>query len=379
MAAESAREQHAILEALRAGFVLTGEQAVRWVGAQKMAEQGAETWDAATLGVIGSVEALAIETAETNIELAALAAAELAASTTSLGLNDDIGGLESAFFDATYETERNTEAVRLNANEQSSLTMKLQGARTTLLNATDALTDSNDALTGSFEEGTRQGRDNIAQVHSFADGLFTLESQMLTAGDSAGLARARTLEMAQGYLTAADAAGKNTDEIQDLLIELGLMVEGQWVPTIGLAGINEFLSTLGTAQGALAGLTDKTVTVRFNSDSRGFQIPTAAIGQPNFPLRTGGPVPGAKDAPSPIMAHGGEFVLSADVVQQIKRGGPTLGLGRPTGVESAPEQESGNERRFAGGAVTINVQQLDPQVASREIAWTLEHLGQGLS
>jgi hypothetical protein len=29
----------------------------------------------------------------------------------------------------------------------------------------------------------------------------------------------------------------------------------------------------------------------------------------------------------PLLAHGGEFVLSADVVEAIKRGGPTLGLG----------------------------------------------------
>jgi TP901 family phage tail tape measure protein len=44
-------------------------------------------------------------------------------------------------------------------------------------------------------------------------------------------------------------------------------------------------------------------------------------------LMTGGPVPGTRGQAVPITAHGGEFVLSADVVEAIKRGGTTIGLG----------------------------------------------------
>jgi len=95
-------------------------------------------------------------------------------------------------------------------------------------------------------------------------------------------------------------------------------------------------------------------------------------------LRTGGPVPGPKDSPVPILAHGGEFVLSADVVRQIKRGGPTLGMGGPGAEAAMPVGDEGPTRRMNGSPVTINVQQLDPQVASREIAWTLENTGHRL-
>lgn len=41
---------------------------------------------------------------------------------------------------------------------------------------------------------------------------------------------------------------------------------------------------------------------------------------------TGGPIPGSEGAPVPIMAHGGEFVLSANVVKAIKAGAPTANL-----------------------------------------------------
>jgi hypothetical protein len=48
--------------------------------------------------------------------------------------------------------------------------------------------------------------------------------------------------------------------------------------------------------------------------------------QPQFSMRSGGLVPGAPSMPVPIMAHGGEYVLSADVVDAIRSGGPSRGL-----------------------------------------------------
>jgi len=44
-------------------------------------------------------------------------------------------------------------------------------------------------------------------------------------------------------------------------------------------------------------------------------------------MSTGGPIPGREGAPVPILAHGGEFMLSANVVNAIKAGRPTSGLG----------------------------------------------------
>lgn len=62
----------------------------------------------------------------------------------------------------------------------------------------------------------------------------------------------------------------------------------------------------------------------------------------------GGPVPGIEGMSTPIMAHGGEFVLSADVVDAIKRGASTRGLGRG-GVAGG------------GNVINITVTSADPQ------------------
>ena len=63
--------------------------------------------------------------------------------------------------------------------------------------------------------------------------------------------------------------------------------------------------------------------------------------------RVGGPVPGPRDAPVAATVHGGEFVLSADVVDAVKRGAPTLGLGQRLGTAGGAPVASG------GGATVI--------------------------
>jgi hypothetical protein len=67
----------------------------------------------------------------------------------------------------------------------------------------------------------------------------------------------------------------------------------------------------------------------------------AASRTPRVSRNIGGPVPGILNTSTPIMAHGGEYVLSADVVDAIKRGAPSRGLGRGGAA--------------GGGAVIINV------------------------
>ena len=69
-------------------------------------------------------------------------------------------------------------------------------------------------------------------------------------------------------------------------------------------------------------------------------------GQPS--LDTGGPIPGPKGAPVPILAHGGEFMLSANVVDAIKNGNPTSGLvmGGSTGGTNIDQRRSVGEQHI---------------------------------
>lgn len=74
----------------------------------------------------------------------------------------------------------------------------------------------------------------------------------------------------------------------------------------------------------------------------------AAASRPRQSRNVGGPVPGIEGMSTPIMAHGGEFVLSTDVVDAIKRGASTRGLGRG-GVAGG------------GNVINITVTSADPQ------------------
>jgi TP901 family phage tail tape measure protein len=66
--------------------------------------------------------------------------------------------------------------------------------------------------------------------------------------------------------------------------------------------------------------------------------PAPWLPQPQFTMFNGGPVPGPPSMPVPIMAHGGEYVLSADIVDAIRTGAPSRGLEpmAPPAVQSGP-------------------------------------------
>jgi len=82
----------------------------------------------------------------------------------------------------------------------------------------------------------------------------------------------------------------------------------------------------------------------------------AASRTPRVSRNIGGPVPGILNTSTPIMAHGGEYVLSADVVDAIKRGAPSRGLGRGGAAGDA-----------GGNVINITVTSADPQAVIQAI------------
>ena len=85
-------------------------------------------------------------------------------------------------------------------------------------------------------------------------------------------------------------------------------------------------------------------------------ISAASRPAPRQSRNIGGPVFGLMNTSTPIMAHGGEYVLSADVVSAIKRGAPSRGLGR------------GNAAAGGGGnVINVTVTSADPQAVVEAI------------
>lgn len=119
---------------------------------------------------------------------------------------------------------------------------------------------------------------------------------------------------------------------------LGGVLVGAGRALIGglISGINAMLGPLRSA----VGVVKKIVDPLGGSGVGGFFTETTntALGAVSTQSgggglfrRSGGPIPGGRDQPVPMVGHGGEFMLSADVVDAIKKGRPTLGLGNKSG------------------------------------------------
>jgi hypothetical protein len=85
-------------------------------------------------------------------------------------------------------------------------------------------------------------------------------------------------------------------------------------------------------------------------------ISAASRAAPRQSRNIGGPVFGLTNTSTPIMAHGGEYVLSADVVSAIKRGAPSRGLGR-----------GGAAAGSGGNVINVTVTSADPNAVIEAI------------
>jgi hypothetical protein len=128
----------------------------------------------------------------------------------------------------------------------------------------------------------------------------------------------------------------------------------------------------GTAAGAIAGVGHEvnrlpsSRTIAINMVTSGVQAINNLLGGWGSKY-AGGPVPGANSQPVPIMAHGGEYVLSSDVVDRIKRGAPSRGADMGNAVEFAASGGGGSSGgvSFAVGSIMVDARgATDPQAVA---------------
>jgi len=182
-------------------------------------------------------------------------------------------------------------------------------------------------LADSFDRNTREGRDNIRTVDAFIRAVGQSASVVEESTGSADAAAAAAKEMALEYLATAAAVGANTDAIKDLLIQAGLLTQQDFeVDLLVRANAGD----LEAVKQVIDGLRDKSITISIAAEVSGITKSKEAlegfVGGSIGMFGSGGPVPGASGQAVPIIAHGGEFVLSADVVDAIRQGGTTRGL-----------------------------------------------------
>jgi hypothetical protein len=148
--------------------------------------------------------------------------------------------------------------------------------------------------------------------------------------------REQAIRQAQAAVEAAAAqaelAGKTLDasERQRILVENLAKVANALNPADPLRRqLVDYITQLGSIPSVVSTVIE-TRRVEILEQATAFvpQAQAAAREFSRMSRQIGGPIPGPTGRPMPIQAHGGEYVLSADVVDAIKHGRPSLGLGR---------------------------------------------------
>ena len=201
------------------------------------------------------------------------------------------------------------------------------------------LTERGLAYTRFFGKTAMESRRNAIAQSNNAEEMKVRQEKVLKDLERAYAAAGRTFS--GGWTQALDEMEQSMGDWKDSWSQV---MSGGIAPT--QAAIKDFFDfssenfgNLGTlAEKAFKGIRDafydmimqmaaKAAVYGFLNFVSGGSFGTAMGGMKSFVTRAaGGPIPGPEGSPMPILAHGGEFVLSANVVKAIKAGQPTSGI-----------------------------------------------------
>lgn len=242
---------------------------------------------------------------------AATAAAIVAANDAlSANINLQLAAVDSAFA-VTNATNNWLTALQAanSATDDSSTAVNEQQM------ALDGATQAAIATAVATDEYARKQAEAEGATYSAKDSQQTLINTLMTLAGQAG--------------------GPTAAAIGEVITKLQTV--GAQHPNPTISANDQATGKINNVQASLNNLNGKSATVALDAIFRG----GAAMSEANrflsiarqanaaaatLPSRqAGGPIPGGKSQGVPIMAHGGEYVLSADVVDRIKRGATSEG------------------------------------------------------
>jgi hypothetical protein len=204
--------------------------------------------------------------------------------------------------------------------------------------ATDDNTTAIDEQQVAYDEAARAALGTAAATVQFASDQKTLEGGTLSAKE------ATKIQIDTLTTLANKIGGPVATQIMDMVGKLQTLDKTNADPDATLN--DQATAKILAVRASLANLNGLSATVAIDALFRGgaamseanrfLSIARQAQSAANsLPRKTGGPIPGPVNKPVPVLAHGGEYVLSADVVDRIKRGdtsrGASASLSLPTG------------------------------------------------
>jgi hypothetical protein len=309
----------------------------------------------------------------------------------------DGGGKARALYFEVDKLRNSYEAANNQVELTESVTKDLQSAQETLADTFRSTDDTSKAMADSmaaaeaamaaYEDQTRAANDALQAMMDTTLAMFdadlNLEAQIARTEQAVfdyaealanGSLKGRDLEAAQRgvkeeALRQADAAVKAAEAQAELAGQTLDASDRQRIMVESLAAVADALDPADPLRrqlvdyiqqlGLIPSVKETVIrTIREEivqqSIVQAQQFSPAAIAAasrtPRVSRNIGGPVPGILNTSTPIMAHGGEYVLSADVVDAIKRGAPSRGLGRGSAAGDG-----------GGNVINVTVTSADPQ------------------
>lgn len=277
--------------------------------------------------------------AEAEANLAEATALETAATEDAAGATKGLNQAQqdAAHWTAEYERHQNdlTEA----KEEAAKATDRQRQAEENLLNfisgrlstvfdyeqATYDLATASQSLAGRIAEVEQAHADGTLTGAEYEQALRDLRSEEIATAEQA-------LATAEAF---AESKGATADSTAGLALQKEELIRLQEQFPQLRDEIQAYIDILDRIPAS------KNTNVTVNGSVRAGSSRNPNGSNADIALKTGGPVPGPRDAPVPITAHGGEFVLSADVVDAVKRGGKTQGLGARGGAPAANSGAAG--------------------------------------
>lgn len=248
-----------------------------------------------------------------------LLAAQLAAIDSTFAVGDSYRQFQSAVDAANTTVDDGTTTMN---EQQAAIDAAAQAALANAIAVAEM-----DRVQQEATGGTQSAKE---QTDSMIGSLRTLASQAspaVAAAISGLIAKLQTYNTTEAdpELTANDRASFTIADVTNKLLTLD-----------GRRAVVDVVANAQGAANALQGIINR--AERINN-----MVIVAGVNR-----KVGGPIPGPRNAPVPAVVHGGEYVLSADVVDRIKKGAPSLGADASSSLSLSASSGGG------GGGTVVN-------------------------
>lgn len=245
-----------------------------------------------------------------------------------VGTMEHLDGLNQAFIDADEKAGITGHAFDDLTVEAKNMGVAVSDAMERVANASEATMQKvQESMTKGAETFTKVTDDMLVSGEEFIHGLINQRVALEVWGANLGIIAANASAEFVAHLAEMGTSGAAV--VADLARDLDLLAEAEeeWQRRNAAAFSAAQISVSAAAASMAEDIRRMNEMLQFS-----FSItPPGVGGDPRLgpglmPFYSGGLVPGPVNAPMPILAHGGEYVLSADVVDAIRRGGPSRDL-----------------------------------------------------